>query len=79
MFAQVSRLGCIDLGGAKVPSSNLGSSTEQTAGEITFPAVSGLGLTRPDGSTAVIEMSASPTGTELELVVDGGPYQLRRS
>ena len=62
-----------------VPSSNLGSPTEQTAGETTFPAVCGLGLICSDGSTAVIELSASSTGTELELVVDGGLDQLRRS
>ena len=66
-------------GGPKVPSSNLGSPTDKIAGETTFPAVCGLGLTRPDGSIAVIEMSASSTGTELELVVDGGLDQLRRS
>ena len=44
-----------------------------------LPTNDGWMLTRPDGSTTTIEMSSSSTGTELELVVDGGGYQLRRS
>ncbi len=37
----------------------------------------GWTLIRPDGSTTPIDLSVDPTGTELELVVDGGGYELR--
>jgi hypothetical protein len=37
----------------------------------------GWTLIRPDGSTTPIDLSVDPTGTELEIVVDGGGYELR--
>jgi len=36
----------------------------------------GWTLIRPDGITTPIDLSVDPTGTELELVVDGGGYEL---
>ena len=43
-----------------------------------LPSNDGWILTRPDGTTTAIEMSTNSIGTELEVVVDGGRYQLWR-
>jgi hypothetical protein len=44
-----------------------------------LPTDVGWTLIRPDGSTTPIDLSVDLTGTELELVVDGGGYELRGS
>ena len=43
-----------------------------------LPPDEGWTLTRPDGSTTAINLWVDTTATDLELVVDGGGYELRR-